>query len=970
MANCVSIRLQEVFDYIPEKYVEGDGYVYLDLKPDFDLRETKQLTELNEEGKLTFTFQLGFDLPWTEKNFAVLKKFLHSNHTDNDRKQINVDVVNGSHVTSENQLYVTKGKLGRIDAQLKLSLNHWALKSANLKLKEIQQEDFEFSIANLTDVIENQKLYDKDNAGVWLPYFDYGTIIRDHSITGRTFNFVAQIYQMRPWFHVSGILRNGFCNVGWNFISPLFDSTYGKSLITYLLDRNYGISDPRVPLLNARASVQENYIVGFQFLGGRGDRVAFPESEEDNGGNLSDFNAIYSGVGEVNVKGRVRITVAKKGTTITLRYGNLTKTTVTGGNSMGTSPLIDSFEATTSEDDEDIAWNFEAANIPIGDLDRYGVFIQKQPADSLVAVRNNKDDDGNVIQGEEGSYIQYTGVRKYWEKGDVVNLADMIDPEWLFLDFVKGITHLLNLKWYTNFRTLEVLALQPYEVELMGEVLESFFIEDSVENLIAKIDPKTVQTTSPQVDQERRILLSYKDSTDEYVKNMNFANSLYSHTEDLGEKFTVDKTKELPNPFFEATAEGALSNTRLPGLTLSISKMRDGSRYGWNYGPRVVLAHGYRKIRLSDTGGIPFSGLGGGGTPGLRLFDWGADSKKLIPLASSFVRHEVAETENDENAEDFILITDNVAFGLNPELGDYDTVKTLYWHVYRRWLKEQLNNMTIQYLVSLTNVDFRALDFRSYYLIEHLGRLVKVRINSVNDFHYCGTISTPVDFIPEIQVSDLCGLVTGTPGDGDGPRPCANYPIVLCSDDGASCFTFSIGGSNSAIIDSITWQVREQTSIGFTNWQNVATALTYTKCNSERSFEVRAIVSYEEDQGQFCEAITTNEKFVNACPYIDWSILCFDVLQPPNPTLFKKAKVEWAGEDIDEDQISILSFEWSQIGEPFANWVPYNNEAIHPSDLGTGLFRATVQYASCPPVDIITVWVATALNFRVQYQAV
>ena len=99
MSGCIKIRLQEVYDYVPAKYVEG-GYVYFDTNPNFDVRETKQVTEINGEGQLSFNFSLGFDLPNSDKNFAILKRFLHSNVIDNNYEKVGVDIVSGSYVTT------------------------------------------------------------------------------------------------------------------------------------------------------------------------------------------------------------------------------------------------------------------------------------------------------------------------------------------------------------------------------------------------------------------------------------------------------------------------------------------------------------------------------------------------------------------------------------------------------------------------------------------------------------------------------------------------------------------------------------------------------------------------------------------------------------------------------------------------------------------------------------------------------
>lgn len=942
MAECVKIRVQEPYDYIPAQYIEADGYVYLDLKKGFDLRETKQVTELNGDNKLTFTFQMGFDLPWSDKNFSILKKYLHSNHIDNDRAQVPVDVVYGSTVTSENQLYVKKGKGKKITAELKLDVNHWAIKGSDLKLKDIPQGDFTFEYDNIIDVLENQHIYDPNNLGIWLPFIDYGIITRDHSLPGRTFNFALPNAYIRPWYHVTSILEKGFCLLGFTFQSDLFNSLYGKSLLCYLIDRSYGLNDPRVPLLTCKALVENSTPLAFQYLSGSIAVVPFADLDGaigDPGANFHSGNAFYTANGEVDVKARVRLRVEKKETVIKFTYGSLTQVTTTGSGPWSVSPFYNTSTITTAEDDQVIEFEFEVKAMPVSDLDRFGIFISRSNIDSEITVLNNEDEDGVPISEDEGTFIEYTGVRKYWDIGDTVNLADLIDSEWLFLDFLKGVSHFFNLKWFTNFRTLEVLALQPYDVTLMGESIGGYYIEQSIEDIIGIIDPKSYETESPETENPRYIKLLFKDSTDEYIKELPYKEPLYSHTQDMGPKFTVDEPEERENPFFEATAEGSVAE-RLPALSLSITKMRDGSRMGWNFRPRMIVGHGMRRININNTGGP------GTGDPGLRILSWANPSRKLIPVAGQFIRYLIGDAVNDDTAVVFAAPEDNNVFGINEELGDYSAIKTLYWDMYRRWLQEQLNNMGIQYLAELTNADFRGIDFRSYYLIEHLGRLVKVRIKQIVDYHYCSNIFTPVDFVPEIQASDLCGFITGDPT-GNPTAECANYPKIICTEIGGGCYEFAIGGINTSIIDSIEWFKGPAASGPY---MSLGLGLTGTVCSEINDYYIKAVVTYLAGETA-CPPVTAPPKKVVPCPALDWEIKCAQFSDAQTGVTITRAYITSNDPLVPSGSWTVVSFERSDELGPVFNWMPYveNTEIIGNV---VSVFRATVQMPGCFPVDI------------------
>jgi hypothetical protein len=251
--------------------------------------------------------------------------------------------------------------------------------------------------------------------------------------------------------------------------------------------------------------------------------------------------------------------------------------------------------------------------------------------------------------------------------------------------------------------------------------------------------------------------------------------------------------------------------------------------------------------------------------------------------------------------------------------------------------------MSIQYLVDLSQVRFRGIDFRSYYLIQHLGRTVRVRIQQILDFHYCSQIFTPITFIPEVQVSDLCGLVSGDPV--DEPVVCDNFPRVNCTYNGG-CYTFTVGGINNSVIESVVWQKK---LVIANSWTNVGTNMSYIDCAETEDYEVRAIVTYEGD----CPDITTTAKLVEPCTFIAFFIECVKTTVVGDPATYTSARISHTNPNIDDSDINTISFEFSDGSIPIT-WQPYvEGDLIHPDNLGSGQFRATVQYRNCPSEMLI-----------------
>lgn len=928
MNGCVQIRLQETFAYIPSKYVESDGYVYLDLKDDFDLRETKQVTELTDSNKLKFTFQLGFDLIDSHKNFSILKKFIHSNITDNTFEQIRVDVVTGSKVLNDNELYVRRTVNGSISGELRLGLEHWAIMSSSLKLNQIEHDNFTFNKQNIKGFVRNRYPYVDGDSGVWFPVGNYGNLIFDHS-NNATNEYIIPIAQFRPYHYVTSLLQKGFCEIGWKFESPLFESNYGRKILTYIINRNYGLEPSRVEMLNARAEVDSSYTMGFQY--GSFGRVRFPEIDNDISGNFNSDASFYSGNGEVNIKGKILIHIPnEKEMKVRIVVGKLTEKSgpnTGGGYSFGLYQVYDEYEIEVTGDNNDIEWEFEINNIPCFDIDRMGVFINKSENEFL-----------NVLKY---SFIEYEGVRKYWDLGDTENLGDLIDPEYMFLDFVKGVSHLLNLKWYTNPVTKTIKCFAPYFQNFFGEDIEGFYVETNINDITLLQDPTSMDVQTPELNQPRNINILFKQTTDQVVEEFELVNELWSRKIDLGQQYTIDEDQEIRNEFFEPTINSneVIIIRRNIESTINLPTYRSESKHTWNINPRIML--GYGNVNQ----------LNNGSQPTIKYIDFNDTKSEKIPTAGQFISSEIG-TLHDQVSTPIAPVM-NLVFGVNPEVKSVDP-RTLYHIVYHRWILESYNNLKIQYLIDLTTDAFRRITFRDYYIIIHKGRTTKVRMDKVIDFHYCANIDTPIDFIPDKQVSDLCDFIGIIPDSQE--FICLNNPVIICQEVGGGCHLFIIGGNNSSPILSVEFLKAEIDSEVYVPITNL-TPTTAEVCGQTEPYKIKAIVTYDViGTDPVCPEKTTPTKSIEVCPsWLGVELICFNVYNPPSPVLYTKSKLLYNNADYDESNITILEYRWSDFLGPVFNWMPYTlGMEIPPDEIGAGVFEVTFQYNSCPPVTLQT----------------
>ena len=839
----------------------GDD-LYFDTFPNFDLRETKQLTELTETDTLKFNYSIGFDLPPTNHNLNLLKTFFNPNVLDNEYNEVEVEVIIGSHVITESELYVRQCNSSAIGVELRLAVDHWARCAKDLKLCTLPYATVPMGCDHIKDVVENQYIYDSTNnnfndqshLGIRYPYADYGRLIQDPTDVGnglpfnsRSNHWIVPVEMMRPWFYVTGLLKRGFCAKGWEFKSPLFESEFGRRLVTYIFNRNYGIDDiQKLDEITVRAEVSAGYSMGFQYSFGKNGSVVWDNINYDPIGSIDPITGLYSASGEVKVKGKIIFTMPNSSdTTIKMYLGKPwinNGPTASGGQGFGLTEVY--AEAEWDGISDEVEWEFEAEGISMTNIEELGIWVFKEDA-------------GEFLNIQEGSFIDIQACRVYHKEGDDVDINDFIDCEYTFLDLIKGLAHTFNLKFKTDFANRCVEMYAPYDADFWGDSIEGFFIEETIEDISQKLNQKSKKVTTPKLETSRYHKLCFKDTNDRYIEELDLSKDLWSRVIDLGEKFTVEETTEICNPFFEPTANRVSGFGR--DISIHMPAMWGQGEFSFSQGPRIAIDFGY----VSQDYGKPW----------LRMCSWDDDSVQAIPTVSQYVFRELSEHNNFSSPVS--LHEENLIYAKNDEFYGYAPEKTLYHLVYKRWLLEQLNNLTIEYLVDLSKADFLNIDFRKYVCFYHLGRLVVARMNRVNDFHFCTKIQTPIEFIPQRQLSDLCDLLPDNNGEGDDdntPAECRNQPILNC-DRQDNCWLFTIGGNNNAPIVNTLFEVSYDNG---TTWAPIPnlTTISAQLCDPTGDFILRATVSYDAVDEVQCPDITLPNKPVIICPDLNLEMYC------------------------------------------------------------------------------------------------
>lgn len=767
-------------------------YYYFDLFPNTELRETKCLEELNDVGQFQFSYVLSFDLP--ETNLKFLKSFFQSNVLDNTFKPVDVELIQSSSIL-KGSLAILKCVDGRIQTSLTVYADHWVRGVKDCKLSDLPYDEVELTCDFMRDIILNENLY--DGTGIWFPLVNYGRIVtnipRNRS---EDYCIVHSFETARPIFHLTGLLEKLFCKVGYEFCSDFFYSDCGRSIASSIINSKFGLTEKE---FTAEITTgQLGFAVANPNLSDFEEVITYWESEDANWNN-GLFR--YSGCGEIKfeIDFTTNADTALEGTTLKIK---LVRFATNGTNYQVLDEIeYENIQESTEYDGELTAeWLFTQC-------DDIGIVLCREVNGGLI----------NILSAKTTICIN----RDLPKEGDAINLADWLPDDVTGLELIKGISEALNLKWYTNPTLNKVRAELPYKSNLWGECVDGFWIETDIKFL----EVKGKKVDVPKFDAPRYLKYSFKKPDDSCVDDLDLSDELYCTTIDLGENYIDNGTREISNSLFEPMAIKEFTDRRADGLMIphincdDICSFNDGFKIGFIYGHTVQ-----NDINIS-------------------LCNWDEPKEPFAPLWSQYVPFEISQHTIDGIKE---VPLKNLIYGLNPELGELSTY-TMFDIAYRRWLTYN-DNISIEYLVDLKKIDFKNVSFREVWMIEHLGRIIKVIMTKIIDFNYCNSTLTPVRFRPLIEPTDCTVLEVSD--------CCRNTPLLLHTMNEDCCCEFSIGGQNSNITN-IQYQFQRNNG----TWANFNAPLC-------RNRTVRAIVSYED-----CPDVITDEKEVIICR-TDYELIC------------------------------------------------------------------------------------------------
>lgn len=869
--SCVKIRLKHIPNVSPI-YLEADGYMYLDLNTNYELSSYKRLTELTDLNQLPFDYVLETEVPASPKNNAILANFLHGS-----KQYIDAYIYNGSFWISGYSLRVSRGNSENLNLSILHSSYIWAktLNSTFVKDLRIQKVLRGDEVKCIDPNEENPipSVYDKTDPNsktVYFPIIDYGdlrsytdefrsnravVISEDNSTfcfdnTGsnqidllKKTPYRINNTDLRPLHFINPLIHKMFCVAGYQLVSPILDSDYGRSILTYLLDNTLSTKN-----LNKRFVTPDNLedlFIGYS-------RVNLTPTE-----NLTLDIRFVGSIINVFITSPITLTIPNgsdiTGSMVIINSPVSLSTLTVLGAGFGSTTVASGTQIMITWNPETNEWVIDAVELYTGFLDRNprplmifndlgvwdisGALNFKIPrgvsvsSESQVLVYVGVFQDNTLVQylgGQEyldlkrdddaSQFFQYqfdfsdvhikdrqeVQVRVYVNKALIQVILDLenevqrcADPDiqggitilnaeqkhhffWRRfpdegywdtsviqkdlknLDLLKGITHILNLKFYTDHVNRRVYALQPEEVDLFGEVLEGFF--DFTEDTLELVDDTYDVLNDPS--NVKKVIVKFKNDLHKgmvYIdkdaeEDVTLENPLFDATylqrygygsapvEGEGEVYNNVSPIRLEHYF--PNMSGELSNVGQIEITLPIGIQQKSSLYKqfvsdrrsqvFDISPRILLNYGKRSQTNSDKVNGLFFDLS---SSGFSFYT------KLLPTAAHF--------HSKLSAEDTIGGT--IGFTAKSLLFDFDVERlgvtlpypnvfnfhnTLLNILHHSYILNTYKGLNVNYRGWLNHKQFYQETFRGVRPIQHLGKPYNVIIQEILDFKSCSASST------------------------------------------------------------------------------------------------------------------------------------------------------------------------------------------------------------------------------------
>lgn len=692
------IEIREYPSNTPSIYLEGDGRLLLDLGDRFGFSLSKAATEGNEVNQIKREGTQSFSVPLTDKNWWILRRWLHPNVLQRDFTRMKIYAYDGVHLLPEDRLDVLRVNIGEGTVELGLfeSGELGVVDGANgLFLNTVDFGTFELTDVNLEANWANGLWEDGVTDDFYFGLIHYGNFVVDASEVSPE--------DFRPLLSVPGTLIRGFCALGWVFDSPLLESDWFRRLWWYGLGKeyyrhsNWGMLSRVDVEMGADINTAGSPIPLF-FDTENNDPA---NSHEVLGGVQSVFTQTQPRAGflEYRLTGQVTNYQASP-QTLTIVFG-------------------------TSWDPLWKEYSFNVDGLETIDVDIS--FIEQFPEGETLNLFS-----GGFFTFLQGMKFTISPTEKYYYTGDIIDIRESIDPAHTFLTFLQGLAH-MGFRFDIDQGRRVVTMYQPEDGEVFGEgPFDGYYIPaHAAEDLTGMIEKDSATIDYPKEDIPETLVIGFAKSTDKKIESLEVPEDfpLYAKrvTFSTGVRGSIEYQE---NPFFEATANHLWFGDADPQISSPAMWDNAEMQRSFEIGPRILYAAGLVEQTENTVDGVS-----------VKQWSFLGSLRSLMP----YVFQVPGATVGDPPALPSGYITyDDDTFNANS-----------LWNLFLKGDNRFYKDLpTVSVLVNMTNTDYHRWSFRDRVIVNILGRPTTFKVLAVRDFQTAEAIPTPVTL--QIDPADAC----------------------------------------------------------------------------------------------------------------------------------------------------------------------------------------------------------------------
>ncbi|NOT37502.1 MAG: hypothetical protein HOP11_09000 [Saprospiraceae bacterium] len=883
----IRVKLLEGPAYWMTHYAESDGSVYLDLSSDFSVSLSKEIEQQSSINKINIESVLGTSIPDTAKNANLIGKAAEVALKDNQYLDIKVQVIKGIKILNQGTLRIlsrsSSNNTGKYEAEFLDTSNHWVLELNKIYLDDLPFQKFDYTPFNLYESIALDAKYDDGDNGYWFPLCNYGLFFDNGKFS---------VSDFRAWVHVKKVFDLAFNKIGWKYDCPLLSTDTGRRLITYVLKSGRDDNKAALDLNKFKVSLNNTFRMP-KAASGNSSKYVFRENFFDkiiyDPGNNYEIDPNPLAKGRFKALGYFEFTAEL--------FIDYYWHDTCWGNKEGVIKIQLVHKLNDGNEDiiDEAYWNEEHTE-HVKDYKFYvnGNAYIKTNEYVFVRVSFKICNGPNEIDILPKSTFYGVPLDYIANEGDSFDLQKSLRHDKV-LDYVKGIDHLFNFKYYTNFAEKKVYILTPYQASFFGDSIDGFF-QDTLDDLTSYIDLGNTEVIVPNED-KKNLYYRFKKSTDPSIAKLKLEESkdLHSKFINIGKDFK-DETENFENPYFEPTYNGQpigfISAETISDIPYLLDN--DEGNVSFNIGPRIAIAAGLKQHYFAERNPSIFN-----------YFD-----KSFGPFIPYAYQLGEADTSFTGTGESRIFSKENkyLVYG--------DKEFDLFNQFYYKHNKEFRDCIKVKNDVYFHEDKYTSIDFRKSTKINHKGTDQYGRLLSVDGYNL-DTQKGKIIFKADNTTDPSCQTYTPI-------NQCANYPEITVTATGGGNYTITAGGTHASLIASTVIEWRYSDDV---NWTAGSMFNTLDK-------QVYARVTWTYSDG-----CPERQKVYVIDPCGNYPKLCFERILPDNVLNVYECGVH------AETPIGYL-YEWSTNNKDFEEIpTPFILDDIIATDL---FLRVTVYYPNCP----------------------